>query len=273
MVIFTKIWQEMANTDTAHSDYIVYVDESGDHSLESINPRYPLFVLAFCVFHKIHYAQKVIPALSMLKIATFGHDLIVLHEQEIRKKTGAFNKLSLQCREKLIHALSDLVAEIDVVLLPIVIDKLALKELGADPTHVYHLAMQKGLEKLYQLLQESDQHNDLTHVIFEARGRCEDLALELEFRRICAGHNSFQCRLPFEIVIADKKTNSAGLQIADMVARPIGLSVLRPDQPNRAFAILEKKLYRLDQRQNESFVFPIKAKGPKAVLEAQTPVG
>ena len=29
-----------------HSDFIVYVDESGDHSLEFINPRYPLFVLA-----------------------------------------------------------------------------------------------------------------------------------------------------------------------------------------------------------------------------------
>ena len=33
----------------SHSDYIVYVDESGDHSLTSINPRYPLFVLSFCV--------------------------------------------------------------------------------------------------------------------------------------------------------------------------------------------------------------------------------
>ena len=34
------------------SDYIVYVDESGDHSLESINPEYPLFVLSFCIFLK-----------------------------------------------------------------------------------------------------------------------------------------------------------------------------------------------------------------------------
>lgn len=263
----------MENTDSAHSDHIVYVDESGDHGLESINPRYPLFVLAFCVFQKRHYAQKAIPALSMLKIATFGHDLIVLHEQEIRKKTGAFNTLSLPRREKLIQALSDLMIEIEVVIIPIVIDKRALKELGADPTHVYHLAMQLGLEKLYQLLLESDQHHNLTHVIFEARGRCEDLALELEFRRICDGHNSLQHRLPFEIVIADKKTNSVGLQVADLVARPIGLSVLRPNQPNRAFAILEKKLYQEEQMKREPFVYPIKAKGPEVVLEAQTPVG
>ena len=32
----------MSDTELEHSDYIVYVDESGDHSLDSINPRYPL---------------------------------------------------------------------------------------------------------------------------------------------------------------------------------------------------------------------------------------
>jgi hypothetical protein len=256
-----------------YSDYIVYVDESGDHSLESINPRYPLFVLAFCVFQKNHYAQKVIPALSMLKIETFGHDLIILHEHEIRKRKGAFNKLNLQRSENLMQALSDLVSEFEVVFIPIVIDKCALKELGPDPTHVYHLAMQLGLEKLYQFLQKCNQHNELTHIIFEARGRHEDLALELEFQRICDGHNSFQRRLPFEIFIADKKTNTAGLQLADIAARPIGLSVLRPNQPNRAFAVLERKIYQESEGQYEPFVFPIKAKGPKVDLEAQTPVG
>ncbi len=263
----------MENTERAYSDYIVYVDESGDHSLESINPRYPLFVLAFCIFQKSHYVQKVMTGLSMLKIATFGHDSIVLHEQEIRKKTGMFNKLSLERRESLIRTLSNLVTEIEMTLIPIVIDKRALRELGTDPTHAYHFAMQIGLEKLYRVLQDREQHLNLTHVIFEARGRNEDLALELEFRRICDGWNSLQNRLPFEIIIADKKTNSTGLQLADLVARPIGLSILRPEQPNRAFTILEKKLYQENQGQREPFVYPIKAKGPKVVLEAQTPVG
>ena len=32
------------------SDFMVYVDESGDHSLTSIDKNYPIFVLAFCVF-------------------------------------------------------------------------------------------------------------------------------------------------------------------------------------------------------------------------------
>ena len=37
------------------SDFMVYVDESGDHSLTSIDKNYPIFALAFCVFYKQHY--------------------------------------------------------------------------------------------------------------------------------------------------------------------------------------------------------------------------
>jgi hypothetical protein len=44
-----------------YSDFVVYVDESGDHSLRSINPRYPLFVLSFCVFRKSASGLKVLP--------------------------------------------------------------------------------------------------------------------------------------------------------------------------------------------------------------------
>ena len=36
---------------------------------------------------------------------------------------------------------------------------------------------------------------------------------------------------------------SSGLQLADLVARPIGLHVLRPDQTNRAFEVLKHKFF------------------------------
>lgn len=40
-----------------YSKYVVYVDESGDHGMVNIDPNYPVFVLAFCVFHKRHYSE------------------------------------------------------------------------------------------------------------------------------------------------------------------------------------------------------------------------
>jgi hypothetical protein len=47
-----------------------------------------------------------------------------------------------------------------------------------------------------------------------------------------------------EFMCVSKLTNSTGLQVADMVARPIGVHTLRPDQPNHAWEVLEKKIVR-----------------------------
>jgi len=34
-----------------------------------------------------------------------------------------------------------------------------------------------------------------------------------------------------------------GLQFADLIARPIGIHVLRPEQQNRAWDIIKEKIY------------------------------
>lgn len=73
-----------------YSKFVVYVDESGDHSLESVDEQYPVFVLAFCVFHKGYYASEVVPAVEAFKFKHFGHDLVVLHETDIRKERSCF---------------------------------------------------------------------------------------------------------------------------------------------------------------------------------------
>ncbi len=68
------------------SNFIVYVDESGDYGMQTLDVNYPVFVLAFCVFYKQHYSEKVVPALHEFKFNHFGHDLVVLHENEIIKE-------------------------------------------------------------------------------------------------------------------------------------------------------------------------------------------
>jgi hypothetical protein len=45
-----------------------------------------------------------------------------------------------------------------------------------------------------------------------------------------------------DIRFMEKKHNAPGLQIADLVAHPIGRHVIDPEQPNRAFEILKPKL-------------------------------
>ncbi len=72
------------------SDYIVFVDESGDHGMANIDPAFPLFVLSCCLISKRDYMAAVVPAIQRIKFATFGHDAVVLHEREIRRDLGAF---------------------------------------------------------------------------------------------------------------------------------------------------------------------------------------
>ncbi|MDH4564097.1 DUF3800 domain-containing protein [Pseudomonas sp. BN411] len=234
-----------------HSEWIVFVDESGDHSLTSIDETYPIFALTFCVIRKAEYIERLTPRVRALKFDLFGHDLVIFHEAEIVRKKGAFAQLGKEAREHLLEQLSQIMAETDFSIFAIIIDKKLHKQRYAEPEHPYHLAMQFGLERIYKFLSACGQEKRDTHFIFEARGSKEDKELELAFRRVCDGANWGQRVYPFKIVIADKKTNSEGLQVADLTARPIGLSVLRPDQANRAYDILKPKLGKYGRK-----VFP-----------------
>ena len=116
------------------SDYVVYVDESGDHSLASIDKDYPVFVLALCVFHKRHYAEKIVPAVEKLKFNYFGHDSVVLHENEIRKQKGDFAFLAHRpTRDAFMAGLTSIMEASNFILIACVVDKVRLSLLGQAP--------------------------------------------------------------------------------------------------------------------------------------------
>ncbi len=226
------------------SDYIVYVDESGDHTLNGYNTKYPVFVLAFCIFHKRYYTETVIKKLEQLKFNHFGHDIIVMHERDILKGTGDFkNYASRQQKDSLLNDLTILMQDTNFILVSCVVRKDQLIQKYTTPKNPYFIALEFGLERIYKFLLEKGQQQKKTFIVFEKRGLQEDRDLELEFRRVCDGNNYGQICLPFEIKMASKKVNSSGLQIADLVARPIGNHVLKPDQANRAFDVLQAKFY------------------------------
>lgn len=236
---------DRAREGAEFGDYIVYVDESGDHGLERMDPHYPVFVLAFCVFEKAVFADAVVPAMLRFKFGHFGHDQVVLHEHEIRKAKNAFRFLTkAELREPFMRDLSALVAAAPFTIVAVVIRKERLAVQYTRPENPYTLAMEFGLERVCAFLREKRQAGKVTPFVFEKRGDKEDAELELEFRRLTGPHRAVCGSVSAEILIADKKSISTGLQLADLVARPIGLHVLRPDQANRAYEILEPKLRR-----------------------------
>jgi hypothetical protein len=239
------------------SDYIVYVDESGDHSLTKIDTNYPIFVLAFIIFRKSDYVDTVVPAFQRLKFKWFGHDLVILHENDMVRKKPPFGFLQFDSlRERFLGELDGIVASLSCTVIATVIRKDAHRRRYSQPTNPYHLALLFCMERAAEFLASRGAVGK-THIVFESRsprtkdgqtGR-EDADVELEFRRIMAGANPLQDRAKiasmagFDIQIVSKQTNSTGLQVADLFARPIGLHALKPDQPNRAFQTIRGKIW------------------------------
>ncbi|MBO6758072.1 MAG: hypothetical protein JJ902_17180 [Roseibium sp.] len=113
------------------------------------------------------------------------------------------------------------------------------------PDNPYSIALRICLQKAWVFLERRGESDSITHFIFEKRGKKEDAELELEFRRIVSGENNH--RIPyssFRIHFSDKRTNSTGMQIADLTARPIALNTFRSNQNNRAFNIIAKKIFK-----------------------------
>ncbi|MDK9721935.1 MAG: DUF3800 domain-containing protein [Rhodospirillales bacterium] len=228
-----------------YSDFIIYVDESGDHSLEAIDRDFPVFVLDLCIFRKDHYAQAVAPSVQAFKFKHFGHDAVVLHEREIRKQKPPFAFLQSESKRAVfMDDLNRIIEGVDVTIIATAINKARLVQCYSDPHNPYEIALTFCMERAFAFLKSKGQHSSTTHLIVERRGHKEDDELELAFRRIRDGANQCGPMPGFEIVFADKKINSAGLQIADLTARPIGRHVLNPDQANRAWEIIEPKLHR-----------------------------
>lgn len=181
------------------------------------------------------------------KFKHFGHEHVILHERDIRRgyPPFAFTR-DRAVREGFFGDLNQLVADTDFQLVASVIRKDEYRARYSVPENPYHVAMGFGLERVFLDLHAKGCRGGRTHIMCERRGAPEDAQLELEIRRVC-DNNATGRILPFEPVLVPKLCNSSGLQLADLVARPIGRKILDPAQMNRAYDILERK-FRKDPK-------------------------
>jgi hypothetical protein len=233
-----------------YSDFIVFADESGDHGLDKVDPEFPMFALSLCMVEKAAYINNVVPAFQQFKFDFWGHDGVVLHEHEIRKRKGPFTLLLTNpvLRASFYERLNGLMADTPMAIVASVINKVKLKAKYVYPSNPYEIALLFCMEQLLNQLLAKGQFDRTVHVLFESRGKQEDADLELEFRRICANQRNWGWKktdftqVQFEPVFVKKAANSTGLQLSDLTARPIALHYLRPDQSNRAYETIATKL-------------------------------
>jgi hypothetical protein len=205
--------------------YIVYADESGSTTLD---PAYPVFVLAFCLFEVETYISKVVPAFQNLKFETFGHDMVVLHEREIRRAIGKFAFLNTESlRDQFLGKLSCAIEVAEFEIFAAIVDRLPF---GGD---TYLLALESGASQIRDYLSKHKIDESDVSIVLESRSKKQDR--QVADALIKMGYLGIHTTAP-------KSAMSTGLQIADLVARPIGINHVRPNSNNRSFELLKSKL-------------------------------
>lgn len=211
---------------------LIYIDESGDHGVDHRNRDYPLFVLVACCFETSDYVRHFVPTMIEFKLRHGGHELPVLHEREIRRPQGEFGfLLNASKRTAFLDDLSKLVRFSRANVHAVAWDK-------RDPLRRFSYGA--CLARLLEELAFGEADATPPPIILESRGRHED-------ERTVKALGGLSLEKFGAIRFVDKKANVAGLQMADLCARPIGVRVLRPEAMNRAYTECIRPLMRVSQ--------------------------
>jgi len=231
------------------SRFIAFFDECGDHSLENIDRDFPLFVLSTVIVERADYVNVVVPALTRLKLLFWPHEGVNLHSRDIRKAHGDFAFMQVPARRHaLLTALSEMMGALPYTLFITAIRKDSHRDkYGQEAPSPYDLALTYTFERVLHFLEGVGETQ--LPVTAEARGKNEDNELAASFLRTMTEGTrynsaerfaSMNCPLAFR----RKSDNIAGMQIADLCAHPAARKLLNPAQPNQAFDLIEKHIYR-----------------------------
>src|SRR5690349_4448414 len=121
-----------------YGDTIAKGVRSADPTLPPSNPDFPFSFLPSSIFPKTNYVEHASPGLQQFKLTHFGHDMVVLHEHDMRKSAGAFSiLLSETKRTAFMKDLSHLIAGIDFTIIACVIRKERLRQQYSSPNTVH----------------------------------------------------------------------------------------------------------------------------------------
>lgn len=223
---------------------ILFLDESGDHSLGIIDPQYPVFVLGGVIMDA-EYAQTHLEAeMNRFKKDLFGRTDIVLHTSDITRNRNGFERMKdSEFRVRFYHELNVLMARLDYQVVACAIRKDDHAErYGIDAVDPYMLALHVLVERFCFEIGNVEEGG---MILAEKRNPTLDHELELAWLSLKIRGTGFLAAKDIEkrvedLRTLDKKKNNAGLQLADLVVSPIGRHVLgKPEQED--FRIIREK--------------------------------
>lgn len=228
---------------------ILFLDESGDHSLDKIDPQYPVFVLGGCIVDEVYHEKQMIDKVSGYKRELFGRDDFIIHTADIVRRRGVFHKLTDKVlRERFYEKTNLLMTYLDYKVVACGIKKDEhLSHYGLAAMDPYMLSLRILVERfVYEIKSRSPQEKGI--IIAESRDETLDNQLRLSWIDLRTSGTEYLSATQIrkhvaELQIREKSQNIAGLQVADLVVSPIGRHIIGK-KPKTDWKIIKQKLRR-----------------------------
>jgi len=225
----------------------MFVDESGESSMKGKDVNYNVFVLCGVLFSEKSYEEfKVI--MNDFKLKYFNSTEVILHSSKIRKQTGVFKILiDGNVRKAFFKDLNDVILLSNFQIISCIIDKPKYKLKYPYRDTAYEESLKFMCERSVFCLRKEDFVSRLV-VCLEKRGNQDSIIKKYYTKFITDGTgqmSSFEMKkCAKSLEFRDKKQNINGLQLADLIAYPIGKRHLDPIKGHPSFNVFECKFYK-----------------------------
>lgn len=227
--------------------YYLFLDESGDHGLSSIDGNFPIFLLCGCLISE-NDLIKLEKEIKEFKIKYFKSENVILHSSDIRKCDKEFQVLfDLEVKKNFYNDLNMILKNSNFITFGSAVKKEDhIKKYGKTAKDPYALCLSFVLERMIFCL---DVHkNSKVNIIIEKRGHKEDVQLLAQYNAILDLGTYYvkPFRVKQKILNFEskwKKENDIGLQITDLIAYPIARSILQPNIIYPTYEIIKNKIY------------------------------
>lgn len=242
--------------------YTLYIDETGDHGLTTINPDFPVFLLCGVLVSEEEY-ENIRSSFNSIKNRIWGNKQVVFHSRDIRKCEKEFVVLfDMELKRQFYESLNGALTEHQYTVIASAIRKdTYIMRFGKLSNDVYELALSFIIERSVFFLDDIKTNSKELEIVIERRGKAEDKKLSEHFQRLLARGTGYVsatrlANYKLKIVFRSKRENINGLQLADLVAYPIARYVIEPTRANPAFDVVEPKIHAKNGKRYGLKVFP-----------------
>jgi len=242
-------------------NYYLFIDESGDHGLKTIDTSFPVFLLCGVLISEDEFSQINL-TVNNTKLKYWDNKNVILHSRDIRKCNNEFKILfDLKVKEQFYNDINSILISSNYKIISSAIDKISfIKKYGKLEDDVYEIALSFILERTIFCL-DGIKDCDSLEIIIEKRGKKEDAKLANHLNKlnqVGTFHVDAERIKKYHIKYSflDKRQNNNGLQISDLLAYPIAKKIIFPEGVNLSYELIKDKFYTKNGKRHGLKVFP-----------------